>query len=56
MSKVNKVTDSNVAEFIQSPITILQFSAEWCGPCKMLGPVIDQLSEENTDVTSGKVS
>jgi len=56
MSKVNKVTDSNVAEFIQSPITILQFSAEWCGPCRMLGPIIEDLAKDNTDVTIGKVN
>ena len=56
MSKVNKVTDSNVEEFIQSPITILQFSAEWCGPCRMLGPIIDELAIANTDVAIGKVN
>jgi len=56
MSKVNKVTDSNVAEFIQSPITILQFSAEWCGPCRMLGPIIEELAAENTDIAIGKMN
>ena len=55
MSKVNKVTDSNVEEFIQSPITLLQFSAEWCGPCRMLGPIIDELATDNTDVAVGKI-
>jgi len=56
MSKVNKVTDSNVAEFIQSPITILQFSAEWCGPCRMLGPIIEELAASNADIAIGKVN
>ncbi len=56
MSKVSKVTDSNIFEFIQSPMTILQFSAEWCGPCRMLGPIIDELATDNPTITVGKVN
>ena len=36
-------------------MNVLYFSADWCGPCKMLGPVIEQLSIENTDVAIGKL-
>lgn len=59
MSKVIKVTDSNIEEFIKTPIVVLQFSADWCGPCKMLGPIIDELSIDNKDsnkINIGKVN
>lgn len=52
-----EITNSNFAETLtQTPITVVDFWAPWCGPCKMLGPIVDQLAEENTDVTIGKVN
>jgi thioredoxin 1 len=36
-------------------ITLVDFWAEWCGPCKMFGPIFEQAAEENPDVTFAKV-
>ena len=35
---------------------IVDFWATWCGPCRMLSPIVDQLAEERTDVKVGKVN
>ena len=52
-----EVTDSNFAEILEkNNLTMIQFSAPWCGPCKMLSPIVEQLSEENKDFTIGKVN
>lgn len=46
--KVIKVTDSNFEEtVIQSPLPVLlDCWASWCGPCKMMAPVMDELAED----------
>lgn len=36
-------------------ITLIDFWAEWCGPCKMFGPIFEQAAEENPDITFAKV-
>ena len=54
---VNKITDDTVDGILdtESKLTIIQFSAEWCGPCKMSSPILDNLSNENGDVSFNKI-
>ena len=35
---------------------LLDFWAAWCGPCRMLSPIVDEVAEERTDVKVGKVN
>ena len=56
--KIIKVNSQNFEEeVIKSEKTVLiDFYADWCGPCKMLSPIIDEIAEENSDIKVVKVN
>ncbi|WP_305862853.1 thioredoxin [Helicobacter cholecystus] len=41
-----ELTKENFTEYTQSGVALVDFWAPWCGPCRMLSPVIDKLAEE----------
>ena len=45
MAKI--ITDANYAEFLEAGMPfVIDFSATWCGPCKKIAPIIDELADE----------
>lgn len=54
------ITKSNFEEKVgDSGVAVVDFWAQWCGPCRMVGPVIEELSKDfegNDDVMVGKVN
>ena len=57
MSVIDVKTADFETEVLKSDKTVLvDFWAVWCGPCRMLSPVVDQVAEENPDIKVCKVN
>ena len=56
MSAIN-LTKENFDEFKNSDKTVLlDFYADWCGPCRMVSPLVDEIAEENPQYLIGKIN
>lgn len=49
---VKKISEGEFKDAVASGVSLVDFSAAWCGPCKMVAPVLEEVSEE----LAGKVN
>ena len=53
---VQKQNQNNFNNAIANGTALVDFYADWCGPCRMVSPIVDEITKERRDITVGKVN
>ena len=54
---VLKINKNNFEQVKNSgKVVLLDFYADWCGPCRMVSPLVDEIAEEREDIIVGKIN
>ena len=53
---VQKLNQNNFHNAIANGTALVDFYADWCGPCRIVSPIVDEIAEERSDITVGKVN
>ncbi len=53
---VQKLNENNFHNAIANGTALVDFYADWCGPCRMVSPIVDEIAHERNDITVCKVN